>query len=289
MVDKGNGTMRTIDGTSINLPDTGEAYSEAARPYRRSVFFHENWVKHRSKDRYRTEMATFFDSGVIRSLSTEILGVTGIAAAVVAINMLIGGYDDLSMVHHAAPFPVPLMKALSLPALPFSIAMPALSLLLVFRTNTAYFRWNEARTLWGGLINNCRNIVRQSNTFFPDDPYHNELKRRMAAETHAFIRSLRNFLRGPTDDNTLRTELYEMVDQGLMCPEQADAVMAASNRPMFCLSGLSATLRKANIGTIQAGRIDSTISTLVDLTGANERIFKSPIPLVYSRLTARFP
>ena len=27
MVDKGNGTMRTIDGTSINLPDTGEAYS----------------------------------------------------------------------------------------------------------------------------------------------------------------------------------------------------------------------------------------------------------------------
>ena len=39
---------------------------------------------------------------------------------------------------------------------------------------------------------------------------------------------------------------------------------------------------------MQASRIDSTISTLVDLTGANERIFKSPIPLVYTRLTARF-
>ena len=34
--------------------------------------------------------------------------------------------------------------------------------------------------------------------------------------------------------------------------------------------------------------MDSTISVLVDLTGANERIFKSPIPLVYTRLTARF-
>ena len=31
-----------------------------------------------------------------------------------------------------------------LPALPFTILMPALSLLLVFRTNTGYSRWNEA-------------------------------------------------------------------------------------------------------------------------------------------------
>merc|ERR1711871_358018 len=30
------------------------------------------------------------------------------------------------------------------------------------------------------------------------------------------------------------------------------------------------------------------MGVLVDLTGANERIFKSPIPLVYTRLTARF-
>ena len=32
-----------------------------------------------------------------------------------------------------------------LPALPFTILMPALSLLLVFRTNTGYARWNEVR------------------------------------------------------------------------------------------------------------------------------------------------
>merc|ERR1712151_1485993 len=51
---------------------------------------------------------------------------------------------------------------------------------------------------------------------------------------------------------------------------------------------MSATLKKAQIDPISAARIDSTISVLVDLTGANERIFKSPIPLVYTRLTARF-
>ena len=42
------------------------------------------------------------------------------------------------------PLPGPLMlPALMLPALPFTILMPALSLLLVFRTNTGYARWNE--------------------------------------------------------------------------------------------------------------------------------------------------
>ena len=60
---------------------------------------------------------------------------------------------------------------------------------------------------------------------------------------------------------------------------QADATMAASNRPMFCLSAMSATLRKADIDPQHSARIDASISVLVDLTGANERIFKSPIPL----------
>jgi len=73
-----------------------------------------------------------------------------------------------------------------------------------------------------------------------------------------------------------------------MTRELADAVMSASNRPMFCTNAMSATIRKANIDTMQAARMDTTISILVDLLGANERIFKSPIPLVYTRLTSRF-
>ena len=47
--------------------------------------------------------------------------------------------------------------------------------------------------------NSNPNQVRQCNTFFPDDATHDALKKRMAAETTAFIKSLRNFLRGPED------------------------------------------------------------------------------------------
>ena len=229
-------------------------------------------------------------SSITQGLSKELIFVTLDAVFVVVANMLLLSYQDLGGISHPGPlhFLDNDINALMLPALPFTILMPALSLLLVFRTNTGYARWNEARTLWGALINSCRNIVRQSNTFFPDDAKHLKLKRRLAAETTAFIISLRNFLRGPDDNDTLRGELQELVGDGFISREQADATMAASNRPMFCLSAMSATLRRADLDPQQQCRMDSTISLCVDLTGANERIFKSPIPLVYTRLTARF-
>ena len=54
--------------------------------------------------------------------------------------MGVAGYDDFNNIHHAGPFANALLKEISLPTLPFTIAMPALSLLLVFRTNTAYLQ-----------------------------------------------------------------------------------------------------------------------------------------------------
>ena len=57
---------------------------------------------------------------------------------------------------------------------------------------------------------------------------------------------------------------------------------------MFMLNAMSAVLRQANIDPIDRARIDTSISVLVDLTGACERIFKSPVPLVYTRHTSRF-
>lgn len=268
----------------------GSYFTEKQRKDRRTIFMHDDWVRHRSSDRFLRNMMSIGSSGINQALAKELTFVTSTAVFVVLFNMLFFNYQDLSGVSHPGPlhFLDANLKAMSLPALPFSITLPALSLLLVFRTNTAYFRWNEARTLWGGLINNCRNVVRQSNTFFPADPRRDALKQRLAAETKAFIMALRNFLRGPTDDVKLRGELYELVNAGVMTLAQADATMTASNRPMFCLAAMSATLRKAELDPIQAARIDSTISILVDLTGANERIFKSPIPLFYTRLTSRF-
>ena len=44
---------------------------------------------------------------------------------------------------------------------PLSLTSFALSLLLVFRTNSSYARWQEARCIWGGITNRSRDIVQQ--------------------------------------------------------------------------------------------------------------------------------
>jgi len=281
-------TEKDEDYKGLEWWQQGSAYTEMQRKERRDIFMHPDWVRHRSNDRFFRNIKTITSSGTNQALSKELTFVTSAAAFIVLFNCLVGSYQDFDGIAHPGALSFLDLPPLSLPAFPFTIASPALSLLLVFRTNTGYARWNEARTLWGGLINNCRNVVRQANTFFPDDPYHNALRNQLAAEVVAFIKALRNFLRGPSDDNTLREELYELVDRGHMTSEVADSVMSAANRPMVCANAMSATLRKANIDSMQLARVDTTISILVDLLGANERIFKSPIPLSYTRLTSRF-
>jgi putative membrane protein len=53
------------------------------------------------------------------------------------------------------------------PANVFTLLGLALSVLLVFRTNSAYAKWWEARTLWGALVNSSRNLALKSRHFVP--------------------------------------------------------------------------------------------------------------------------
>ena len=52
--------------------------------------------------------------------------------------------------------------------LPHTLLSSALGLLLVFRTNACYARWDDSRKVWGDIINKCRTLVRQANTFMGD-------------------------------------------------------------------------------------------------------------------------
>jgi len=110
----------------------GETYTEDNRQNRRTVFMHDDWVRHRSSNRFLRNMRSLPSSGINQALSKELTFVTLVALFVVVINALGSGYQDFSGVMHPGAGFAPLM----LPALPFTILMPALSLLLVFRTNT---------------------------------------------------------------------------------------------------------------------------------------------------------
>ena len=268
-----------LDGSEAGLA----SYPEQSRSFRRTVYGHNEWVKHRDTSRFFRNFASTLDSGVVRSLYTEILAVTFVACFIVGANMLIAGYDDLSGIHHAAPYPIWLVKDFSLPAFPFSISMGALSLLLVFRTNTAYSRWNEARTLWGGIVNTCRNLGRQGNSYFAENDEGQQLRLQLSSQIAMFPKSLRSFLRGASDDDKTYREAVELLGE-----RSAKALMNSKNRPVFVTNLISATYTRAKLNSRDRYVMDENTAKLVDYLGACERIFRSPIPLVYTRHTGRF-
>jgi hypothetical protein len=108
---------------------SGISYSERSRPFRRDVFAYDDWVRHRSSDRFAGRLGKLTKSGIVRSLSKEIALIAGAATFICLFNALLGsGFDDLAGIHQGpliSGFPV-----LSLPATFFTLSSPALSLLL---------------------------------------------------------------------------------------------------------------------------------------------------------------
>jgi putative membrane protein len=61
----------------------------------------------------------------------------------------------------------PLQMRLALAVAPFEFAGAALAVLLVLRTNSGYDRWWEARKLWGGIVNQSRNLIISAFSYGP--------------------------------------------------------------------------------------------------------------------------
>ena len=55
----------------------------------------------------------------------------------------------------------------------YSLIGFVISLLLVFRTNTAYDRWWEGRKKWGALVNDTRNLAIKVASIVKDPVAHN--------------------------------------------------------------------------------------------------------------------
>lgn len=106
------------------------SYGEESRKYRRTVYTHDDWRKHRNPDRFLYYIVSFLSSGVYKNVGREV-GFTTIIAAIVCLwNGLIGGFTDLDGVKHAAILSSNLLPLLSLPLAPFTLSSPSLGLLL---------------------------------------------------------------------------------------------------------------------------------------------------------------
>ena len=168
---------------------------------------------------------------------------------------------------------------ITLEVAPYEIAGAALSLLLVLRTNAGYDRWWEARKLWGGIVNQSRNLAVTALANGPDDDGWRERIVRWAA---AFPHVARASLRGEPPSR----EVAE-----LLGPETAARIAAADHTPSFVSLALAQLLREGcelgmdRFAFLQA---DRERALLLDHIGGCERILKTPLPRVYAIKIRRF-
>jgi putative membrane protein len=160
----------------------------------------------------------------------------------------------------------------------YEVAGAVIALTLAFRTNTAYARFWEGRTLWGSIVNSSRNLVRIVQAHAAPSP---EDARAFAVWVVVFAHATRRSLRG----EDARPEIA-----GLLSPEEFAALDAHPHPPVYAAAQVSARLAAFARGSLDpnmAARAEDQVNTLVNCLGACERILKTPTPLGYVLLIQR--
>lgn len=155
-----------------------------------------------------------------------------------------------------------------------------LALLLVLRTNAGYERWWEGRQLWGGIVNQSRNLAIAGLAYGPTDPV---WKDRYVRWTAAFPHVARASLRG---------ERHVPGLEDLVGPADARRILSARHMPSHVLRVIASFLHEAH----RSGRMedfaflaaDHERSDLLDHVGHCERIIAAPLPRVHRIKLRRF-
>ena len=170
-------------------------------------------------------------------------------------------------------------KALKDTTIMHSILGFVLSLLVVFRTNTAYDRWWEGRKLWGALVNNTRNLAVKMNAFLPEEcKTQREYFKTMIGN---FPTALKEHLRGGVKLDEL--EDIEGFKERLSNREHVPSLMIQSmyrkTKSLYAAGDLTGD---------ELIVVDRELKSFFDIMGACERIKNTPIPFSYNIFLKKF-
>jgi putative membrane protein len=155
-----------------------------------------------------------------------------------------------------------------------------ISMLLVFRTNTAYERWWEGRKQWGALVNVSRNLAIRIAQIVPQsEPVLRQYFRVLITN---YALTLKEHLRSRSDRSEL--EVHQQLD--------LDVLMGKAHIPNALAQKLYAAILQlrtdGRISEEQLLALDGMVNQFTDITGACERIRKTPIPYSYSAFIKKF-
>lgn len=158
----------------------------------------------------------------------------------------------------------------------------AISMLLVFRTNTAYDRWWEGRKLWGSLVNNSRNFAMKLDTLLPaEEKGHRSFFRKIIP---AYAYALHNHLhkeetRIELFDDEEHRHVFEKIDNAKHIPNQIALLMYQHIHLLY---------KEGKISGEQLLFLNAELQSFTDICGACERIKNTPIPFSYSVFIKKF-
>jgi ion channel-forming bestrophin family protein len=242
---------------------------EEQRRLRRTVFSSADWRKHRSSNRYFRELINMPRSGVFRSLFRQALFVSLCSSIMVVYNVLV----ELHVFRRSLPL-------LSFPSLPFTLTASSLGLLLVFRTNTAYSRWNSARSYWSNIAAKSFDLMRHASTYLTSSSAIQE----MIAYTMAFPLTLKWHLTHRLNQKRLQTDLTSILPTSTIIE-----ILEADRKPQYILYKMTQLIvKQQELMPTTLNHIDRALIELSYSLENCDRIYTTPIPLVYTRLTARF-
>jgi putative membrane protein len=158
----------------------------------------------------------------------------------------------------------------------------AISMLLVFRTNTAYDRWWEGRKLWGNLVNNSRNLAMKLSVMLPADDHERRSFFRKTIPAFAF--ALKDHLK----TEKTRTELFEEdkhkhllkhIDTEKHIPNQIALLMYRNIQQLY---------KDGILNGDQLIVLNHELQSFTDICGGCERIKNTPIPFSHSVFIKKF-
>jgi ion channel-forming bestrophin family protein len=150
-----------------------------------------------------------------------------------------------------------------------------ISLLLVFRTNTAYDRWWEGRKLWGSLVNNSRNLAIKMSVILNEE--HDRKYFEKLIPSYASI--LAKHLTNEDTSKQLFEEIEFEIEHHKHKPNQVAKMIFQKVNDLY---------KQQKITGDQLIIINNEVQSFTDICGACERIKNTPIPYSYSAFIKKF-
>lgn len=150
-----------------------------------------------------------------------------------------------------------------------------ISLLLVFRTNTAYDRWWEGRKLWGALVNNSRNLALKLSVILKNESDKDFFKRMIPS----YATILDTHLKDEETSKQLFDDLDLEIDHHQHKPNQVAKAMFEKVNELYTAGKITGD---------QLIILNAEVQSFTDICGACERIKNTPIPYSYSAFIKKF-